>query len=97
VNASARNVMFSWSAPAATLCNGIITGYFLSCVPEGGGESTVSMHYTQSGTFTLEGFAPATTYNCSISASNSEGSGPVAYIMVATVDDGKRGNNQFVS
>ena len=81
---------FSWSPPAPTLRNGIITGYSLSCVPEGGRESTVSMHYTQTGTFTLEGFAPATTYNCSISASNSEGSGPVAYIVVATMDDGKR-------
>jgi len=88
-SAGARNVTFSWSPPAPILRNGIITSYSLSCVPEGVGESTVSMGYTQSGTFTLEGFAPATTYNCSISASNSEGSGPVAYIMVATMDDSK--------
>jgi len=79
-------VTTSAGVTAPTLRNGIITGYSLSCVPEGGGESTVSMHYTQTGTFTLEGFAPATTYNCSISASNSEGSGPVAYIVVATME-----------
>jgi len=62
-SAGARNVTFSWSPPAPTLRNGIITGYSLSCVPERVGESTVSMGYTQTGTFTLEGFAPATTYN----------------------------------
>ena len=85
----ARNVTFSWSPPAPTLRNGIITGYSLSCVAEGGVESTVSMWYSQSGTFALEGFAPATTYNCSISASNSRGSGPVTYVVVTTMDDGK--------
>ena len=84
-SAGTQNVTFSWSPPAPTLRNGIITGYSLSCVPDGGGESSVSMHYTQTGTFTLEGFASATTYNCSISASNSEGSGPVANVMVATM------------
>ena len=47
------------------------------------------MWYSQSGTFALEGFAPATTYNCSISASNSQGSGPVTYVVVTTMDDGK--------
>jgi len=82
-------VIFSWSPPAPTLRNGITTGYSLSCVHEGGREHTLSMQYTQTGTFTMEGFAPATTYNCSISARNSEGSGPVANVMVATMDDGK--------
>ena len=98
-SAGTQNVTFSWSPPAPTLRNGIITGYSLSCVPEGGRESTVSMHYTQTGTFTLEGFAPATTYNCSISASNSEGMGPVAYIVVATFDDGRHADilsTQFI-
>jgi len=89
VSAGARNVTFSWSPPAPTLRNGIITSYSLFCVPEGDGESTVSMQYTETGTFTLEGFAPATTYNCSISASNSEGSGPVANVVVATMENGK--------
>ena len=39
VSAGARNVTFSWSPPAPTLRNGIITSYSLSCVPEGDGEA----------------------------------------------------------
>ena len=85
-----RNMTFSWSAPASNLQHGMITGYFLSCVPEaGGGGNSISMQYTAPGTFTLGGFTPATSYNCSISASNSQGSGPVAYLIVATPDDSK--------
>ena len=86
-----RNITFSWSPPAPTLHNGVITGYFLSCVPEVGtrGRNTISMQYTAAGTFTLRGFTPATSYNCSISASNIWGNGPVAYRMVSTLDDCK--------
>ena len=76
---------FSWS-PAPTQHNGVITGYFLSCVPASGG-NTISMRYTAAGTFTLGGFTPATSYNCSISASNSQGNGPVTYMLVTTPDD----------
>ena len=85
-----RNITFSWSPPSPTLHNGVITGYFLSCVPEaGGGGSSISMQYTAAGTFTLRGFTPATSYNCSISASNVWGNGPVAYRMVSTLADCK--------
>ena len=80
---------FSWSPPAPTLCNGVITGYFLTCVPVASGGSTISMQYTAAGTFTLGGFTPATSYNCSISAINILGSGPVAYVVVTTLDDGE--------
>ena len=80
---------FSWSPPGPTERNGIITGYFLSCVPVSGGGNSISMQYTAAGTFTLGGFTPATSYNCSISASNSQGSGPVAYVDVTTLDDGE--------
>ena len=45
------------------------------------------MQYTAAGTFTLGGFTPATSYNCSIFAIISGGSGPVAYIIVTTLDD----------
>ena len=47
------------------------------------------MQYTAAGTFTLGGFTPATSYNCSISASNSQGRGPAAYVVVTTLDDGE--------
>ena len=79
---------FSWSPPAPTERNGVITGYSLSCVPEAGGGSSISMQYTAAGTFTLGGFIPATSYNCSVSASNSQGRGPAIYMLVTTLDDG---------
>ena len=83
----ARNMTFSWSPPAPTLRNGAITGYFLSCVPETGGRNTITMQYTAAGTFTLGGFTPAISYNCFISASNSLGRGPAAYLAIRTLDD----------
>ena len=86
---------FSWSPPAPTLRNGVITGYTLSCVPEAGRRNTISKQYTTAGTFTLGGFTPATSYNCSISASNSLGSGPAVYMVVTTLDDGKRRMNYY--
>ena len=46
------------------------------------------MQYTAAGTFTLGGFIPATSYNCSVSASNSQGRGPAIYTSVTTLDDG---------
>ena len=85
-----RNMTFSWSPPAPTGRNGVITGYSLSCIPEaGGGGSSISMQYTAASTFTLGGFIPATSYNCSISARNIWGNGPAAYKVVSTLDDCK--------
>ena len=84
-----RNMTFSWFPPVPTLHNGVITGYSLSCVPEVGGRNTISKEYTAAGTFTLGGFTPATSYNCSISASNIWGNGPVACRVVSTQDDCK--------
>ena len=77
---------FSWSPLAPTLRNGAITGYSLSCVPDVGGGNTITVQYTAAGTFTLGGFTPATSYNCFISASNSRGSGPAAYIINTTLE-----------
>ena len=81
---------FSWSPPAPTKRNGVITGYSLSCVPVSGGGNTITMQYTAAGTFTLRGFTPFTSYNCSISASNSQGSGPVAYLINPTLQARKQ-------
>ena len=78
---------FSWSPPAPTERNGVITGYSLSCVSEVGGErSSITMQYTAAGTFTLRGFTPFTSYNCSISASNSRGSGPMIFYINTTLE-----------
>ena len=85
----ARNITFSWSPPALTERNGVITGYSLSCVPVAGGGNSINKQYTAAGNFTLGGYTPATSYNCSISASNSQGAGPVAHVDVTTLDDGE--------
>ena len=91
-----RKMTFSWSLPASTLQHGMITGYFLSCVPVNGG-SSISMQYTvPAGTFTLGGFTPATSYNCSISASNSQGTGPATYMIVTIPDDGEHHGARLV-
>ena len=86
---------FSWFPPASNLQHGMITGYFLSCVPANGGNS-ISMQYNAAGTFTLRGFVPATSYNCSIFASNSQGSGPATYMIVTTPDDSKHHGARLV-
>ena len=92
-----RNMTFSWSPPASNLQhNLVITGYFLSCVPEGGGGNSISMQYTTAGIFTLGGFTPATSYNCSIFASNSQGTGPATYMIAATQDDSKHHGARLV-
>ena len=85
VTPEARHMTFSWAPPNAPERNGVITGYSLSCTP-----SSISMQpYTLAGTFRLEGFTPATTYNCSIFARNSIGNGPVVSMIIRTLEDGK--------
>ena len=81
---------FSWSPPAPTLRNGVITVYSLFCVLMSGGGTIISVQYTAAGTFTLGGFTPATSYNCSIGASNSQGSGPVSSMISTTVEARKQ-------
>ena len=90
---------FSWSTPAPTLRNGVITTYSLSCVPEAAahGRDTITMQYTAAGTFTLGGFTPATSYNCSISARNGQGSGPTTYLINTTLEARKQTkDNEYV-
>ena len=60
-----------------------------ACVPEVDGGNSITMQYTTAGTFTLAGFTPAISYSCSISARNSQGSGPATHRVVTTLDDGK--------
>ena len=90
VTPGARNFTFSWSLPAPTLRNGVITGYSLSCVPETGQGNNITMQYTAAGTFTLGGFTPVTSYNCSISANNSQGSGPFSSMISTTLEARKQ-------
>ena len=76
---------FSWTPPNAAQRNGVITGYSLSCTPLTA-EGDITMQYTQDGTFTLGGFTPSTTYNCSIFAINHQGNGQVASMIIITLE-----------
>ena len=82
---SSRSLEFSWSPPVQALRNGVIIGYTLSCQPN---SHDLPATFNSAGRYTLPGFAPATQYICSIYASTSGGSGPHAYGMSTTLDEG---------
>ena len=85
-----RKVEFSWSPPALLDRNGDITNYTLTCTPVGvTGVSSVTMTYSEAGTYTLSGFKPVTTYECSVLSRNSAGVGPAATLTEATSEDGR--------
>ena len=77
--AGQRQVNFSWSPPPVTQRNGVITSYTLSCSPS---PSSLPQSPSQSGTLTVAGFSPDTSYTCSLVASNSYGSGPPTNIYI---------------
>ena len=84
--AGQRQVNFSWSPPPVIQHNGVITSYTLSCSPS---PSSLPQSPSQSGTLTVTGFSPDTSYTCSLVASNSQGSGPAANISFTTLEDCK--------
>ena len=84
--AGPRNLTFSWNPPAEEHRNGVITGYTLSCQPAAEGFPRT---FATSGSYTLDGFTPATLYQCFLYASTSGGSGPAAFEQVTTLDDSK--------
>ena len=85
--AGEREVEFSWSPPAPTQQNGVITSYPLSCSPSP--SSLPQSPSSQSGSLTATGFSPNTLYSCSLTAENSQGSGPPAVVTFTTEEDCK--------
>ena len=87
--AGEREVEFSWSPPPPTQQNGVIISYTLSCSP-----SPTSLHQSpsshSSGSLSVAGFSPNTLYSCSMTAENSQGSGPPAVATFTTQQDCKR-------
>ena len=79
-----RQVVFSWSPPPVAQRNGVITSYTLSCSPS---PSSLPQSPSQSGSLTVTGFSPDTSYSCSVVATNSQGSGPPANITFTTQQD----------
>ena len=79
--AGEREVTFSWSPPSAATP---IIGYIISCSPS---PATLPKTFFQSGTHTVGGFSPDTTYSCSVVAYNSQIIGPPATVAITTEND----------
>ena len=77
-------ITFTWSPPEVTLRNGVITEYTLSC--SSGGTLMILTTFTESGKYTVDGFSASTSYDCSVLAANSVGSGPPASLSFTTQD-----------
>lgn len=84
-NAGEREVTLSWSLPDVTLRNGNVTGYTVTCSPS---PTSPPQSFTQSGAHVVGGLSPGSMYNCSVVANNSQGSGPPAYTLFTTEEDG---------
>lgn len=82
-----ESITVSWDPPPTEAQNGIIISYTLSCQPESMAGNFPAM-YSTAGNYSLDGFTPATTYNCSVFASTAGGTGPAALQTVTLLDDG---------
>ena len=82
--AGQRQVKFSWSPPLVIQHNNAVISYNLSCSPSPSSLAQFSSHIE---TLTVTGFSPATSYTCSVVASNRYGSGPAANTSFNTLED----------
>ena len=80
-----ESVRVSWGPPPQEAQNGIIIAYTLTCQPEE--MMTLPMTYPAAGNYILNGFRPATSYNCTVLATTSGGSGPPA-LQTVTLPSG---------
>lgn len=84
-----NSINISWNPPPLQAQNGNITAYSFICQPEELVQVTFPVPYLAPGSYTLSGFSPAMTYNCSVFASTAGGSGPSAIQAVTLLDDGE--------
>ena len=77
---------FSWDPPPDNKQNGNITSYSLSCNPDPFGGVPKVFHQSSNIDVTLDGFKPATTYQCRVSAGTSAGYGPDGTIPIMTLE-----------
>ena len=80
--AAERSVFFSWSAPNVSTP---VTGYNLSCSPLPA--TSLPLSFTTSGTYTVLGFYPDTSYNCSLVAYTAVSTGHPAIVLFSTTKD----------
>ncbi len=62
----------------------------MSCNDEASGSSLTAVTTASEVTTTLMDLRPYLTYTCTVTASNSAGSGPVATLNFTTLADGKK-------
>ena len=86
---SSNAIHVSWNPPPLSEQNGVITGYSLTCIPYDQ-DTNLTQSYSTHGMFSVSGFIPATTYNCSVFAGTSGGRGPAVYQTVTLLDDSKK-------
>ena len=82
-----ESISVSWRPPPPESQNGIIIAYTLTCQPEEFVDALPAT-FLAAGNYSLSGFSPATTYNCSVHATTRGGSGPPALHIVTLFDDG---------
>jgi len=85
---SSNSIRATWNPPPLNEQNGIITSYSLTCLLYDQ-DTNITQLYSTHGTFSVSGFIPAATYNCSVFARTSGGRGPSVYQTVTLLDDGK--------
>ena len=83
------SIEFSWAPPSKELRNGVIAGYRVSCVVVGNqiGDPITETLGDVFRMTTLQGFMPATRYNCSLAARTFAGLGPNGTLVVLTSKD----------
>ena len=86
---SSDSISVSWNPPPEGEQNGVITGYTFTCQPEELLDRNFPIFYSTHGTHNLDGFRPATSYNCSIFAMTAGGSGPSVLQEVSLLDGGE--------
>lgn len=83
------SLTLSWEQPSLAHQNGAILNYTLTCTPPAeSGIPPMTSVFTTPGAHTLNGLTPATTYSCSVFATNIYGSGPPATVSAMTEDGG---------
>ena len=86
---NSTSLTLSWEPPSLAHQNRATLNYTLTCIPpaESGLPPLVS-EFTTSGVHTLNGLTPATSYACSLFATNLYGNGPAANVSARTEDGG---------
>ena len=89
LSVNSMSLTLSWEPPSLAHQNGATFNYTLTCIPpaKSGLPPLVSV-FTTSGAHTLNGLTPATSYACSVFATNVYGNSPPANVSAMTEDGG---------